>query len=248
MQNNIFDHQEIIKKLEELNSLKEKVDHLYKLNNIGNDIRLELEEYKILKSKGVNIEHLDRQFSSQLYPRRIIGKVKNPIYLTESAIKEAFEKSPSAIKAARRLGISYPTLKRYARRYGIHTTKGFPIKKGEKRGPINPFLGRYPITEILEGKHPNFPIHRLKDKLIRSGTKKPECEQCGFSERRSTDGKLPLLLNFEDNNNKNHKLENMRLLCYNCTFNCGKGYITRGPNVFDPDMLQDSKKILKQRF
>jgi hypothetical protein len=59
---------------------------------------------------------------------------------------------------------------------------------------------------------------------------------------------LPLLLNFEDGNNKNHKLENMRLLCYNCTFTSGKGYISKGPKIFDPDILQDSKKILKQRF
>ena len=148
------------------------------------------------------------------------------------------------------LGITYNTFKTYAKKYGIHKTKGWPIEKGKTapRSLSNPHVGKYPINDILDGKHPDFPIHRLKDKLIRSGIKKLECEQCGFHERRITDGKIPLLLNFEDSNNKNHKIENIRMLCYNCTFTSGKGYISKGPKVFDPDILQDSKKILKQRF
>ena len=40
------------------------------------------------------------------------------------------------------------------------------------------------LNDILDGKHPEFPVHRLKDKLIRSGIKKAECEQCEFRERR----------------------------------------------------------------
>jgi len=151
--------------------------------------------------------------------------------------------------AARLLGVSYNTFKTHAKKYGIHVTKGWPAVKGTKapRSLSNPHVGKYPINDILDGKHPDFPIHRLKDKLIRSGIKKSECEQCGFHERR-IDGKLPLLLNFEDGNKHNHKLENMKLFCYNCTFTSGKGYISKGPKIFDPDTLQDSKKILKPRF
>ena len=51
------------------------------------------------------------------------------------------------------------------------------------------------IEDLLNGKHTKFPVHRLKDKLIRSGMKKAECEICGYKERRITDGKIPLLLN-----------------------------------------------------
>jgi len=247
----LFDVAEITQKLAELEALKDKVEKLYSLSNIGDEVRQELDQYKILKERGVEIPHLDKEFSEQLYPKRENhGPQTKP--LLQHEVQEALDKSSSAKKAARRLGVSYPTFKKYARLYGIHKTPGWPIKKKEPhelgRGPIDPHKGKYPLADILQGLHPEFPVHRLKDKLIRSGTKKPECEQCGYGQRRITDGKLPLLLNFEDGNNKNHKLENLKLLCYNCTFTCGKGYISKGPKIFDPDILQDSKKILRQRF
>ena len=244
-----FDLEYINKKLAELDALKQKVEKIYSLSEVGDEVRKELEEYKAVREHGVQIPHLEKEFADQIYPSRGGRKVKRRP-LTESEVKESLEKSPSAIKAARRLGVSYQTFKKYTKMYGVHKTPGWPITKKTAlvRGPIDPTKGKFPIQDVLDGKYPEFPVHRLKDKLIRSGIKKCECEQCGFHERRLTDGKMPLLLNFEDGNNKNHKLENIRLLCYNCTFTSGKGYISRGPKIFDPDILQDSKKILKQRF
>jgi hypothetical protein len=245
---NIFDNQEITRKLKELDELKSKVEKLLSLSELGEDVKQEIEKIRILQSKGITIPHLEKQYADQLYPKRPTdGNKRKPI--TESEILEAIEKTPSSRKAAKFLGVSYPTFKTYSKKYGVHKTKGWPIVKSVHiRGPINPYRGKYPINDILDGKHPEFPVHRLKDKLIRANIKKPECEQCGFKERRIVDGKLPLLLNFDDGNNKNHKLDNMRLLCYNCTFTSGKGYISKGPKIFDPDILQDSKKILRQRF
>lgn len=242
-----FDSQFIAQKLAELEDLKAKVEKIYGLSQIGDDVRKELDEYKILRNSGVNIPHLEQEFADQIYPKR--GK-KRQKPITESEIKDALDKSPSARKAAKRLGVSYECFKSYAKRYGVHRTPGWPVTKKnfENRVLVDPNKGKYPIQDVLDGKWPDFPIHRLKDKLIRSNIKKAECEQCGFHERRLTDGKIPLLLNFEDGNKHNHKLENLRLLCYNCTFTSGKGYISRGPKIFDPDMLQDGKKILKQRF
>lgn len=243
-----MDNSEIEKKLQELESLKSKVEHLLKLSDVGEEVRNELEEVKELRSRGIEIPHLEKKFSEQLYPKRPHKKSKAKPLL-QSEVQEALDRTTSAGKAAKILGVSYPTLKKYARQYGIHHTKGWPLKKGIcTRGPTDPHKGKFPIQDILDGKHPNFPIHRLKDKLIRSGMKKAECEQCGYKERRITDGKVPLLINFEDGNNKNHSLENMILLCYNCTFTCGKGYISKGPKTFDPDLLQDGRKLLKARF
>lgn len=244
-----FDVDLINKKLAELDQLKQKIEKLYSLSEIGDDVRKELDEYKILRDKGVNIPHLEKEFADQIYPSRG-GRSKKNKPITQLEVIEALEKSTSARKAAKRLGVSYQTFKTYAKKYGVHKTPGWPPTKKnfENRVLVDPNKGRYPIQDVLDGKYPDFPIHRLKDKLIRSGIKKSECEQCGFHERRLTDGKLPLLLNFEDGNKHNHKLENLRLLCYNCTFTSGKGYISRGPKIFDPDILQDSKKILKQRF
>ena len=167
----------------------------------------------------------------------------------ESELKKAHENCQSAAECARYLNVSLPTYRKYAKMYGIYKIRN-PHDKRPEKSPANPHKGKFPIEVLLECKHPNFPIHRLKDKLIRSGIKKAECEQCGFSERRVTDGKIPLLLNFEDNDNKNHKLENIKVYCYNCTFLCGRGYIKRGKETFnlDPDMLQGAKFPIKARF
>ena len=41
-----------------------------------------------------------------------------------------------------------------------------------------------------------------------------KCSCCGFEEKRVTDGKVPLVLDFIDGNRKNHKYENLRMLCF----------------------------------
>ena len=55
---NIFDQQQIAKKLEELDNLKSKVEQLISLSGLGQDVRNEFEECKALRSKGVYIPHL----------------------------------------------------------------------------------------------------------------------------------------------------------------------------------------------
>lgn len=181
-------------------------------------------------------------------PHRLkVGKGWRP--LLESEIKEAQEHSDNMTGQARYLGVSFDCYKKYCKRYGMW--KPNPWGKGCKKHYWNPNSGKYPLNQILEGKFPDYPVFRLKDLLIRSGTKKAECEQCGFSERRLTDDKIPLILNFEDGNKKNHRLENIRLLCYNCTFLSGKGYIRRGKVHFhfhDPDRMQDADRKIPARF
>ena len=44
-----------------------------------------------------------------------------------------------------------------------------------------------------------------------------KCNECGFEEKRLTDGKVPLVLDFEDGDRKIIN-ENLRMLCFNCSF------------------------------
>jgi hypothetical protein len=104
--------------------------------------------------------------------------------------------------------------------YGLWNPK--PNIRGQ-RNIFDPERGMYPLSEILQGMYPEYPVYRIKDKLIRSGVKEPKCELCGYHEKRVTDGKIPLILNFMDGNEKNHLLDNMKLYCYNCTFTSGRG-------------------------
>ena len=176
-------------------------------------------------------------------PERTRGRGFRPIlsHEIEAAKKALTEKVGFFNEAmvARYLGVSYITYKKYARRLGLWEPK--PNTRG-KRSLHDPERGKYPLSEILEGKHPDYPVFRLKDKLIRSRIKLPKCELCGFSEKRVTDGKIPLILNFMDGDQRNHRLENMKLYCYNCTFTSGKGYIRAGSHYFDPDWLQNGDK------
>jgi hypothetical protein len=223
--------------VKEILSLKQQVVDL-KNDKIRDELKLPenvLEENNILEEK----------------PKRLrVGAYGRP--LLESEILEAQENSDTAMGASRYLGVNILTYKKYAKKYGI-----FKAAKvgGRHGGQIRPDKGKCSIQKILNGEFPNHPIFRIKDKLIRSGIKKPNCENCGFGEKRITDGKIPLLIDFLDDNSKNHKLENMRILCYNCMFNVGRGHLRRGPGrvyfdkqFYDCDRIQGAISKVKPRF
>jgi hypothetical protein len=137
--------------------------------------------------------------------------------ILESQIRAAQEKSRSAFEAARTLGISYNTYKKYAKLYGIFEDLKNPYGVGIERvkGIRN---NKYHIDDLINGKHLNYPLHKFKNKLFDSGYVPKVCGSCGFSEERVTDGKMPLLIDFLDGNLNNRKLDNIRPLCYNCFF------------------------------
>jgi hypothetical protein len=137
--------------------------------------------------------------------------------ILESQIKAAQEKSKSAFEAARTLGISYNTYKKYAKLYGIFEDLKNPYGIGiEKAKRIK--NKKYHIDDLIAGKHVRYPLHKFKNKLFDSGYVPKVCGSCGFSEERVTDGKMPLLIDFLDGNLNNRKLDNIRPLCYNCFF------------------------------
>jgi hypothetical protein len=137
--------------------------------------------------------------------------------LLESQIKAAQEVSRSAFEAARTLGVSYNTYKKYAKLYGVFEDLKNPYGIGiEKAKKIK--NKKYHIDDLIAGKHIRYPLHKFKNKLFDSGYVPKVCGGCGFSEERITDGKMPLLIDFIDGNLNNRKLENIRPLCYNCFF------------------------------
>jgi hypothetical protein len=137
--------------------------------------------------------------------------------IMESQIRAAQEKSKSAMEAARTLGISYNTYKKYAKMYGIFEDLKNPFGIGIQR-KVGIRNNKYHIEDLIDGKHLKYPLHKFKNKLFDSGYVPKVCGSCGFSEERITDGKMPLLIDFLDGNLNNRKLENIRPLCYNCFF------------------------------
>jgi hypothetical protein len=137
--------------------------------------------------------------------------------ILESQIKAAQAKSLSARQAAKTLGISYNTYKKYAKLYGIFEDLKNPYGVGIQRD-VKIRNIKYNIEDLINGKHVHYPIHKFKNKLFDSGYLPKVCGSCGFSEERITDGKMPLLIDFLDGNLNNRKLDNIRPLCYNCFF------------------------------
>ena len=140
---------------------------------------------------------------------------RTPILL-EYDIIAAHKQTPSCRQAAKYLGVSYNTYKKYAKMYGIfedQRNQNGVLRRGYK------YSERTNIEDILEGKHPeykNLPL--LQFRCIRWGYLQEECYNCGISESRVTDQKKPLKLDHVDGDLTNHLLQNLRLLCYNCYF------------------------------
>lgn len=151
--------------------------------------------------------------------------------LLASEIKQAQSKARSAAEAARILGVSYNTYKKYAKQYGLFENLKNPEGIGISKG-ANYVTGPVPLEEIFEGKHPNYPLWNFKKRLLRSGYLEEKCANCGFDERRVTDFKVPLVLDFIDEDKTNLAYENLQVLCFNCAF------LIRG-NLTGPKKLYD---------
>jgi 5-methylcytosine-specific restriction endonuclease McrA len=137
--------------------------------------------------------------------------------LLEAEIRKAQSMSKSAAEAARNLSVSYNTYKKYAKMYGIFedlkNPTGIGIKKNTQVASMH-----YPLDELLKGVHPKYPIWKLKKRILLSGYMEEKCSNCGFCERRMSDYRVPLVLDFLDGDRTNHKYENLRMLCFNCSF------------------------------
>lgn len=157
--------------------------------------------------------------------------------LLRSEIEEAIKVSPFCSDQAKYLGVAVSTLRKYALPLGLW--KPQPHHKGCKK-PWGPEKGKYPLSKILRGEM-NDCVHvtneLVQSKLFKSKTFPEECAVCGYNKRHLVNGRVPLLLDHMDGNVRNFKQENLRWLCWNCTVECGRGYLRRGIRFFDPGWI-----------
>jgi hypothetical protein len=152
-----------------------------------------------------------------------------PKPLSKEDVLRAMRFTKSNRAAARYLGVSYQHYKPWAKRYrvddgDIEAPSLFELHKNQAGKGIPKFLPnkrRDPnVKEIIETGTgwESFTPEKIKSRLIAEAYLKDECYKCGFNERRLTDYKAPLLLNFKDGNKCNYLLDNLELTCYNCYF------------------------------
>lgn len=209
-----------------------------KLEELSNKVH-DLEVKKIIDETQIPSEILEQSGMFPPKPERFKrGKAYRPILKSE--IEEAKKHSIFCRQQAKWLGCHYTTLKRYAQRYGIWDPH--PTAKGKKQ-PHNPDIGKYPLHKILTGEfngNPAITDWMVKRKMFRAKTFPLECSQCGYNKRKLGREYPTLLVDHLDGDRTNFKLENLRLLCLNCTDECGRGYLTRGFRSFDPDWQPNS--------
>ena len=136
------------------------------------------------------------------------------LVLTKSMIQNAQSNTQSARQAAKWLGVTYNTYKKWAKYYGIFeqhlNQSGVGIKKGWATYKIK-------LDDILTGKRESrYSVATLKKRLIDEGYFQEECSHCGYNEVNLGNDKVCLNLDFIDGEIKNCKHENLRLLCPNC--------------------------------
>jgi hypothetical protein len=152
-----------------------------------------------------------------------------PKPLSREDILRAMKFTKSNRAAARYLGVSYQHYKPWAKSYKVEALDPdsislFESHKNPSGKGIPKFLPnrkKYPnIKNIIETGTgwESFTPDKIKARLIAESYLKEECHKCGFNERRITDYKIPLLLNFKDRNKYNYFHNNLELLCYNCYF------------------------------
>lgn len=166
-------------------------------------------------------EHRERIEARRLAMReatRLKTPGGRPRPLLQSEIEDAQEAAYSAKECARILGVSYPTYKKYAKMYGVFDKLKNQPGIGITKYGAGPRATVGSLEYILEGKNPNYPIWKLRKRLLDTGYMPRCCANCGYDEERVVDGKVPILLDFVDGDRRNHKFDNLRMLCYNCWF------------------------------
>lgn len=149
-----------------------------------------------------------------------------PKFLSKEDILRAMENTKSNHGAARFLRCSLNHYKKYARVY-IDEATGLNLNELHKNASgkgIPKFLSnkgkKAPLKELIAGtlSIDSFEPAKIKQRLVFEGYLKEECSRCGFHEERLADQKIPLILQFKDRNKKNYELDNIELMCYNCSY------------------------------
>lgn len=147
-------------------------------------------------------------------------------FFSKDDILRAMKNTKSNRGAARFLHCSLNHYRKYAKLYVDEVTGKtlYEVHKNEAGRGIPKFLsnkGRSaPLKDLIEGKLSieSFSPAKVKQRLVFEGFLKEECSRCGFHEARLADQKIPLVLQFKDKNKKNYELDNIELLCYNCSY------------------------------
>lgn len=123
--------------------------------------------------------------------------------ISDALFIEVFNKHSSYAAVAAELKIHIKTVGARAKKLNIN-------KNGDRIGTNQPF----DLQDVLDGKYPQYPTYRLRNRLIEVGLLEYKCSNCGINEWCNEP--VTLELDHKDGDNTNHQLSNLRLMCPNC--------------------------------
>jgi len=154
---------------------------------------------------------------------------KDPKIYSKEDLLRSMRMTKSIRAAARYLGCSYHHIKLYFKSYRVDDDDPssptlFEVHYNQVGKGIPKWLknhGKQPdLEKLLSGElhTESYSIDKFKSRLIFEKILPEECSCCGFKEKRVSDYKVPLLLNFKNKDKKNWTRSNIEFLCYNCYF------------------------------
>ena len=109
-------------------------------------------------------------------------------------------------------GANYKTMSAAFARLGLDTSHF--LGQAHLRGGKHRWTSRLPLSTILVVDSGYTSLRTLKRRLIADGMLEPRCSECGLSEWQGS--RLCLVLDHINGNPRDHRLENLRMLCPNC--------------------------------
>lgn len=136
---------------------------------------------------------------------------------TKDGLEMAVKEAKSYRQVLARIGLieaggNYRQVKKYIREYGLDISHF--LGKGWSRGMDFARRPAEPLLNILVANS-DYQTFKLKRRLFKEGLKLPQCEECGWA-KKSEDGRLPLELDHINGDSRDHRIQNLRVLCPNC--------------------------------
>jgi len=135
------------------------------------------------------------------------------INLKKREIFHAIGVTQSMREAAMYCKVSYNTFKKFAKQYELWSPSN-------KQGRTGPRIKNKFIHNVLRGEMiSNYRETALLKKAIEEGYLAQACSNCKADFTHFLPPTIPpLVLDFPDGNNKNGKVDNLRILCLNCVY------------------------------
>lgn len=137
---------------------------------------------------------------------------------TDDDLVAACGNQPTIADVIRSLGLrqgggTHQLVRHHMTRLGIELAQPDPSAWMRKPG-ARPGGRTMPLEVALTSPSPYFNIGKLRQRLVKAGLKRLQCERCGITEWCGEP--VPFELDHIDGDRTNNLLENLRMLCPNC--------------------------------